>query len=173
MTSAETQNGHPAPGRLTAYHAGELPPAEVEAIQDHLAHCAECTRALLALPHFYAEMEAPELAERPDPGAEASWQALRARLPTPLVPPGVPRASGGEARPEDDRGLRAESRRLLPRSYALAAGLALGLLGLSLWLAFQAGMRSAPPLAVSLPGEEVTRSGGGGAPLSVHLATGS
>jgi AcrR family transcriptional regulator len=167
--SRDAQNGpgarqapgsHPAPRELSAYHAGDLPPAEVEAIQDHLALCAECTRALLALPHLYAELEATDLGERPDAGAEAAWQALRARLPTPLFLP----------REEDRRRPPTAAPRAV---YALAAGLAACLLGLSAWVALQGGPRAAPPVAVSLPGAEITRGVPEGEPISVHLAAGS
>ena len=49
--AADLRSGraHPEPDALAAYHAGELPPAEERAIQDHLAACGECAGLLLDL----------------------------------------------------------------------------------------------------------------------------
>ncbi len=43
---------HPTPDELLHYHAGEVSPEQRESIQDHLALCPECVRAVLDLDTF-------------------------------------------------------------------------------------------------------------------------
>jgi hypothetical protein len=163
--------------RLAAYRAGELAPEETEAVQDHLAECRDCVSALLDLARYGEMMES---AEPPPPGAgvpspeqtEASWQSLRARLPlAPAVSPPVspaPERPGTIAqvvpfgRPPGKAG-----RPLLVS--ALAAALALCLVGFPLWIA----AHRAAPLGLAVPGAEVHRGTDGPMPpLTVHLGTG-
>src|SRR5262245_30785280 len=40
----------PTPEQLAAFDAGELPPADREAVEGHVAHCESCCRALEGLP---------------------------------------------------------------------------------------------------------------------------
>jgi hypothetical protein len=74
-------DAHPSPETLTAYDAGELTPAAAEDVREHLAVCRHCARLLLDLQSF---LDAPVAdLESPDAAADASWQAIRARLPGP------------------------------------------------------------------------------------------
>lgn len=152
--------------RLAAYRAGELAPDEAEAVQDHLAACPGCASALLDLARS-GEMMAAE--EPPPPGAgvpspaqtEASWQRLRARLPL------APAASPPGERPGTVVPFPNRTRVLVS---ALAAALALCLIGFPLWIAAH---RIAPPLGLAVPGAEVHRGTDGAMPpLTVHLGTG-
>lgn len=106
---------HPSPDELVAYGAGELPAEEEARIQNHLALCSHCLELVLDLGRF----------SEPEPDGEpgvtagekaAAWQALQSRLAAdvaPLRPPGLRRPFG---RPV----------------YALAAGLFVAVVGLSL-----------------------------------------
>jgi hypothetical protein len=155
--------------RLAAYRAGELPPEEAEAVQDHLAECRECVSALLDLARYGEMMESeeplPPGAGVPTPAqTEASWQSLRARLP--LAPAASP-ASPAVERPGTVVPFPAKSRILVS---ALAAALALCLVGFPLWIATH---RIAPPLGLAVPGAEVHRGADGPMPpLTVHLGAG-
>jgi Putative zinc-finger len=169
--------------RLAAYRAGELAPEEAEAVQDHLAECRECVSALLDLAR-YGEMM--ELDEPLPPGAgvptsaqtEASWQSLRARLPSaPAVSPAVPPAAElpGTLAPVAQvipfgRASRASNTAGRPVLVsALAAALALCLVGFPLWIA----THRAAPLGLAVPGAEVRRGADGPMPpLTVHLGGG-
>jgi Putative zinc-finger len=118
------RNLHPTADELAAYHAGELPPAEEDAIQEHLLGCRECTDLLLALD----ELHRPEEGE-PVPAGEldAVWEGLQARLPPREeipAPAPLPFASPASPRPPSS------SPRWLQ---ALAASLAVGVIGLSFW----------------------------------------
>jgi len=84
---AETSRGgwnpdeHPAPEKLSAYQAKELPAAENDAIQEHLAHCEICAEVLLDLHHFLdfvPEEQSPK--EVVDFEAVAEWRELRKKL---------------------------------------------------------------------------------------------
>jgi hypothetical protein len=118
------QNPHPTADELAAYHAGELPPDREDRIQEHLLGCRECRDLLLALD----ELHRPEEGE-PVPAGEldAVWEGLRAKLPrgeeTPVPLPFTPSRSSRPA---------VSSPRWLQ---ALAASLALGVIGLSFWAA--------------------------------------
>lgn len=72
---------HPAPEKLSAYQAEELPAAEDDAIQEHLANCGVCAEALLDLQRFLDS--APE--GRSSKGvadfeAAAEWRELRGKV---------------------------------------------------------------------------------------------
>jgi len=74
-------DAHPSPETLAAYHDGELTLAAAEDVREHLAVCRHCARLLLDLPAF---LEAPAAdRESLDVEADASWQAIRERLPGP------------------------------------------------------------------------------------------
>jgi putative zinc finger protein len=106
---------HPSPDELVAYGAGELSADEEARIQNHLALCPHCLELLLDFERW-SDPE-PE-SEQSIPAGEkaAAWQALQARLATDEAP---------RRRP----GLRFAS----PRpAYALAAGLLVAVVGLSL-----------------------------------------
>jgi hypothetical protein len=72
---------HLSAEKLSAYQAGELPPEENDAIQEHLAHCTLCTGMLLDLQRFLEPP--PEDLPREgvvDFAAEAEWRSLREKL---------------------------------------------------------------------------------------------
>lgn len=71
--------GHPTPGELAAYHAGELTEEGEGQIQDHLTICEECARLLLSLSEFEQYRPEPEPAGGGDPSA-AAWLRFRERL---------------------------------------------------------------------------------------------
>ncbi|HTG35660.1 MAG TPA: zf-HC2 domain-containing protein [Thermoanaerobaculia bacterium] len=79
---------HPSASRLIAYHRGEIPPAEVAAIREHLSLCKECTALVLDAVEFFADDEEAAPAD-----LEASWQEFRAatraeeRPPSPVLYP--------------------------------------------------------------------------------------
>jgi hypothetical protein len=109
--------GHPEPDELVDYTLGRLAPAAKARLEQHLAVCAECTRALLDL-----EELAKALPGHDEPPAEEmarAWEQLAARL-------GWRRAAGGGARRPAPRAIE----------FALAASvlLCLGLLAWNLTL---------------------------------------
>ncbi|HEY6322566.1 MAG TPA: zf-HC2 domain-containing protein, partial [Thermoanaerobaculia bacterium] len=88
-------DAHPSPETLTAYDAGELTPAAAEDVREHLAVCRHCARLLLDLQAF---LDAPVAdLESPDVEADASWQAIQARLPGPPERAGRRRENRGAA----------------------------------------------------------------------------
>ena len=148
----EDRSGHFTPEVLGAYRQGRLAPEDREALQDHLALCPECADTLLELGRFQESMEAGEAmsaASVPSAETEASWQALRARLPR-RQPPALP----------------SPRRSPSPRSfYALAAALAACVIGFPLWMILRP---QAPPILLIQPGAfEITR--GEGRTISVAL----
>jgi hypothetical protein len=119
---------HPSPDRLLAYHLGELPEPEAAHVQDHLVGCESCSEALLDL----AELAAPDAAAAgmPDVERAAAWKQLTARRAQASALAGSGTSSGtssgtgsGLSRPPRWRSLQ-----------ALAAGLAVACLALSLWV---------------------------------------
>jgi hypothetical protein len=153
----QRQGEHLTTERLAAYRAGELDGAQAEEIQDHLAVCPECVRTLRELARFQNEP-----AEDDEASAEASWQALRARLgPERLGHRGNPETGWPEA-PVASRSRRFSTS---PRTMiALAAGLVICLVGFPLWMATHRS--TLPFLAVSLPGGgEIVRGEGDSAPI--------
>lgn len=120
IVAAARRDSHPDPERLAAYHAGELPLAEAERLQDHLVACRECSGLLLDLdrladPLFGAEMI-------PEETKEDLWRRVldgvrREEAPAaPVVPIRRPSSS-------------------LRQFQALAAALLIATVGLSLWVA--------------------------------------
>lgn len=78
----EDPEDHPAPEKLSAYQAKELPPEEADAIQEHLVQCAFCTDLLLDLASFLEPQEEEGNREGvADLAAEAGWRKVRAELP--------------------------------------------------------------------------------------------
>jgi hypothetical protein len=113
---------HPAPEKLSAYLASELPPEEDNEIQEHLAHCTLCTELLLDLQRFLE----PPAEDLPREGVvdfetAAGWRELRGRMGEEGAreaskPPGRMRKIFGS----------------LKVAYGLAAVLALTVVGLTL-----------------------------------------
>ena len=115
----EDPEDHPAPEKLSAYQAKELPPEEAEAIQEHLVQCTFCTDLLLDLQRFLE----PEEEDRPregvaDLGAEMGWRKVREEVGWREEP-----ASADVSR----------LRRRLRGFQALAAVLLVGVAGLSFY----------------------------------------
>ena len=114
--------GHLSPDELVAYEARELDPPDEERVQEHLAACPDCLALLRDLDLFRGEGE-----EGPPSEIEvaAVWQGVRARsAPTetvPVVPLRAPRARERSRNPVWMR--------------ALAASLAVAVVGLSVWVA--------------------------------------
>ena len=158
--------GHPTPEDLAAYRAGELARQQHERIKDHLAICEDCSRLFLDLAEF-ERFEPAQSISPADAGAEASWQRLRDRL----------KEDGFEAGKLEDTRADEPARVLAPHPsrrrvpvwqrpaipWALAAGLALCVLGLglrvgSLGRQVDRASESQPARIVSLEAEgEATR----------------
>ena len=107
---------HPSPDELLDYHAGDLSAAERERIQDHLALCPECARAVLDLAAFPGVEPAREEDRLATAEVDAEWRRFQRAAGVPAMPRRAPAASS-------------------PRlAYALAAVLLLAVVGLSLWI---------------------------------------
>ena len=59
VSSGAWHNEHPPVDTLRAYQKGELPPEEVERLQDHFVFCTACTETMLDLAAFFSEDPAP------------------------------------------------------------------------------------------------------------------
>lgn len=102
---------HPDPVTLLDYHEGRLPEAETDRVQEHLARCPDCARAVLDFAAF-PNLEPPTEEHRLTPAdVQSRWRELRARLEA-------------ERRPAWQR-----HQVLLP----LAAGLFVAAVGLGVW----------------------------------------
>jgi hypothetical protein len=113
---------HPSALRLIAYHRGQIPPAEMETIREHLSLCQACTAIVLDAADFFAEDEEEEDEIAPSELA-ASWDELDAAR----------RRTAASSRPAGP--LRREPsspRRSIFRSLGFAYGLAAILAAVSL-----------------------------------------
>jgi anti-sigma factor RsiW len=82
-----TLGAHATLEELIAYHSGELPPEDVERLQEHLVWCRECLELLL---DWAAWTESAQEGGRAVSEAQvaAAWQAMRAQLRAEnLLPP--------------------------------------------------------------------------------------
>lgn len=128
-------DAHPSPETLTAYDAGELTPAAAEDVREHLAVCGHCARLLLDLQAFLGTPVAD--LESPDAEADASWHAIRARLPGPPERAGRRREASGAAwgavaAPGTPR--RESPRRAWPRLAVAATFAGVALVAVPLWI---------------------------------------
>jgi hypothetical protein len=135
---------HPTPEILVAYRAGKLPAEEQEALRDHLALCPDCAEMLLDLATFEQFTPTEEPAGLTDSDVGAAWQRMQQRL-APVVetvetmeeaPVVVARDREPEPLPFVPRASEYEPvvlRRKLQTAYAIAAVLAVGVVGLSVW----------------------------------------
>jgi hypothetical protein len=161
--------GHPGVEDVAAYCAGELPAAAAEALLEHLSVCRECAQLAREVPAFLQPPAAAE-EEKLVEARSASWEAFRTRLraepASPAAPPATEAAAfapGGE-RTHDEREPplparpAAPARRFRSRTssslLALAAGLAVGALGLSLWIAAHGPSQKASILFVFPPEQQ-------------------
>jgi Putative zinc-finger len=144
----EDPKEHPAPEKLSAYQANELPPEEADAIQEHLVQCAFCTDLLLELKSFLEPAEEDRAREGvADLGAEVGWRKVRAEMDWREEPAPV----------EVSR-----LRRRLWAFQAIAAVLLAGVVGLSVysWQVREKARRFDPnPVSASVPSNLGTRSG--------------
>ena len=104
---------HLDPDVLVAYRAGELPPDEEARVQSHLVACRECAELLLDLDALHD----PDFGADEEVSVDAVWQGVREEIrkaPAPVIP---------FRRPSPPRWLQ-----------ALAAMLAVAVVGLSLWV---------------------------------------
>lgn len=115
---------HPNTGELRRFHAGELPEEGAERLREHLLYCRECV-AYLRSPESFADRD-----PKSDFEIAAFWRGLRPSLE--VTPPS--RGVGHRSIEHQPGGHRPDGHRPL---YALAASLAVGLLGLSLWTVLQ------------------------------------
>ncbi len=104
---------HPAPGELLDFLAGDLPEAEQERIEEHLALCRACARTALELASGSEEELASGEARLTKEEVAAEWERFRAALP-PARPAWRRAAPGGGG-------------------WALAASLLLAVIGLAVW----------------------------------------
>ena len=147
-------DAHPSPETLTAYDAGELTSAAAEDVREHLAVCRHCARLLLDLQAF---LDAPVAdLEGPDAAADASWQAIRARLPGPPERAGRRRETRGAA-----WGAAAASgppRRAWPRLAVAATFAGVALIAVPLWIvARNLSSPELPPATLELSTPESLR----------------
>lgn len=119
---------HPLPETLVAYHHDRLPPAEADALQEHLAACRSCADLVLELAQFTAA-EPTETSAGPEHADD--WHLLAERLrresadSSPFPADAPPAVAAIERR----------RRRPVRFAYALAAALAFATIGLALWVA--------------------------------------
>jgi hypothetical protein len=147
-------SSHPSLERLTAWHAGELPPTAEDEIQEHLAICRHCTRLLLDLPTF---LETPaDALDSGDAMPDASWQEIREQLSSRL--PGDaqgPRESPPAYEPAR-RSLEPYSRRR--RLLGLAAAALVALAVPPLWIvAWRLASPALPPATLDVSPIEAQR----------------
>jgi Putative zinc-finger len=121
IVAAARRDSHPDPERLAAYHAGELPLAEAERLQDHLVACRECSGLLLDLDRLADPLFGAETI--PEATKEDLWRRVLdgVRREEPPPAPVVP--------------IRRPAPASLRRFQALAAALLIATIGLSLWVA--------------------------------------
>lgn len=165
---------HPTPETLGAYRAGELPPEEQEALRDHLALCPDCAEMLLDFATFEQFTPQEESAGLTDSDVGAAWQRMQQRL-TPAAEttevmeamPVMAAAREPEPLPFAPRASEYEPvvlRRRLRTAYAIAATLAVGVVGLSMWGGVLQGRIGISPNRGStsgsfMPSRRMTKSG--------------
>lgn len=71
--------GHPSLEELAAYHEERLPPAEIGALQEHIARCRRCAEELLELASF-GEGELEEGESPTGAGPVPDWSTMRQRV---------------------------------------------------------------------------------------------
>jgi hypothetical protein len=140
---------HPTPETLGAYRDGELPPDAAETLRDHLALCPDCAEMLLDFATFEQFTPPEESASLTDSDVGAAWQRMQQRLApvvevakvvemveTPEAAPVVAQEKKPAPLPFVPRASEYEPvvlRRRLRTAYAIAATLAVGVVGLSMW----------------------------------------
>jgi hypothetical protein len=149
---------HPDPEAFLAHRRGELPAAEVEALEEHLAWCRDCAGIWRDLPQF---LEGD--AEPFDPEEKAAdWRALQAQLETAAPP----------ADEEPPPAARPASRSRLAAGLAAALALAVG--GSALWIAnlsqrLEDDRRPRPNVAIHDLSPPAAVRAGEEPPLSIRL----
>jgi hypothetical protein len=162
---------HPSPEELIAFRSGELQAASAEVLLDHLAICRDCAQLALEIPAFLLPPSAGEMHAVPDSQSSASWEAFRSRLRAePASPPVPARAEPAGERPADAVEDPLDLLELPPSASAvapvwlqprtplamraLAACLAAGVIGLSLWIATHGHSREQSRFVALGPSEQ-------------------
>jgi hypothetical protein len=147
-------DAHPSPETLTAYHAGELTLAAAEDVREHLAVCRHCARLLLDLPAFLEAPAGDREAPSPEGETDASWQAIRERLPGPPEKAGGRRESG----PAAWRAAPGTPRPAWPRLAIAASFAGVALIAAPLWIiARHLSSPELPPATLELSTPESQR----------------
>lgn len=116
---------HPSDGTLSFYHARKLSPEEEDRVRDHLVECKRCRDLLLEYAEFMEDEEEETPAGVADFGAAADWQRLRGRIGEDGKELDVPSSIPTRSR---------EERRSWKAAYPLAAVLAAGIIGLTVYI---------------------------------------
>lgn len=133
-------NGHPDPERISGFMEGELPPAEMLDLGEHLERCAECSAILGDLEEVRARARSlPDRLPRRDLWPEIA-RAIQERTE---MDPDVIRLHPGLSKPRP--GGRAGRVLRLPVPHAAAAGLVLALFSGLLGARLGQGMNGDPP----------------------------
>jgi hypothetical protein len=112
---------HPGPDQLLAYQNGELTAADRDHVQEHLAFCPDCARAVLDLTDFPEVAPAGEVSDVSEHQVMAEWRRYRTTTDV----------TGIESRVSPARRFSFLSPHL---AYGLAAGFLVAAIGLSLWV---------------------------------------
>ena len=146
----EDPKEHPAPEKLSAYQAGELPLEEADAIQEHLVWCTFCADLLLDLESsLEPEEESEEREGVANLGVETGWRKVQAGM-----------GWTGEGK-DDPSGEASRLKKALRRLRMLAAVLLVGMLGLSVyaWRLWQELNTTDAPVSASPANQLGARSG--------------
>jgi hypothetical protein len=139
-----TRCWHDASGAIELYFYGELPDAEREDVERHLATCGDCRRTLEELDVIRAALDTrPDVAAPPG----GDWSAFMAGLDSALARSSVEGADGVSVR-------GGPRRRALPAAFAIAALLAL--VTATVLMVLRQGDTSSPaeaPVTRTVPGE--------------------
>lgn len=123
---ASEMNCHHCQALLPQFVAGTLPPAEQQAVRDHLATCATCRAELAKWQQLAQAVRSPQRAPQPTLSFEAARQQLRARLTDPAANSHQSRTGASSMRdimpPQPTTADLPRSTRPPRRSYPLFAG---------------------------------------------------
>lgn len=139
---------HPSPDRLLAYHVGELKSEDIDAVQDHLAICSECSQFVLQLGPVH-EKAARQALSVPSGRVQSEWSRFQDRLSQPERPL--------LAAPD-----RLPIFRRLGFAYSLAALFLAAAVGLSIWMGQQSADDFLLPNTISIElGTQTSQTRGG------------
>jgi hypothetical protein len=147
-------DGHPGLDLLLAYHEQRLAAAEREALQEHIAVCPTCVRAVVDMASFHDLRPSADDEQMDDSEVELEMARLRRRIED-LSPFGAD--DGHSAWRTPDR--RSWSGGRIPL-FLLAAVFAVGWLGFGLWFVFQESRIVLLKQRISLLENELNRGPG-------------